>query len=40
MTRRRFLKRGARGVVGILMLPSARWAFAYQVNEHLRLAVF
>jgi hypothetical protein len=38
-TRRRFLQSAARGAGGLLLLPSARTAFAYRANERLRLAV-
>ena len=39
VTRRRFLQHAAGAVGGLLILPSARTAFAYRANERLRLAV-
>jgi len=37
-SRRCFLKGGACGVGGLVLLPSARTAFAYRANERLRVA--
>ena len=39
LTRRCFLQSAVRGVGGLLILSSARNAFAYRANERLRLAV-
>lgn len=39
VARRRFLKSAACGLGGLVILPSARSAFAYTANERLRLAV-
>ena len=40
LTRRQFLAGTARGAGGLLVLPSARTAFAYDANQRLRLALF
>ena len=39
VSRRRFVQSAALGAGGMLILPSARTAFAYRANERLRLAV-
>ncbi len=39
ITRRSFLRKAAQGAGGLLMLPSARAATAFRVNDRLRLAV-
>jgi len=39
VSRRRLVRQAACGAAGLLILPSARTALAYRVNERLRLAV-
>src|SRR5688500_18536153 len=39
INRRNFLRHAARGATGLLVLPTARRALAYEANERLNLAV-
>src|SRR5688572_19124536 len=40
LSRRDFIGRATTGVSGLLILPSARTARAYEASERLRIAVF